>query len=363
MLNQLKNLAYRLLADPRVRGIYQRTTSLLLRVGSSNRAASHSYHTVAPLAFSREQHAVLAGRLAYYQNLDQPRRTAVQLRRNIHRLEKGLLMRPPRPLFATDYIGETVEFFEAVMEAPADLEQDNQEICWATDVLEAYFERTAGQAAIADARTRFESARATGAPDEEKRVPYHRNADPLAVSYDDFLALNMRRRSVRWFLEEPVPRELIDKALLAARQAPTACNRMPYEFRLYDDPDLVGTVAAIPFGTGGYAENIPTIAVVTGRLDSYFSPRDRHAVYIDSSLASMAFMLALETVGLASCAINWPDFEPLERKMQRTLGLELHERPIMLIAIGYADPNGLVAYSQKKELGSFRSYNRIGSGD
>ena len=77
----------------------------------------------------------------------------------------------------------------------------------------------------------------------------------------------------------------------------------------------------------------------------------------------MAFMLALETVGLASCAINWPDFEPLERKMQRTLGLELHERPIMLIAIGYADPNGLVAYSQKKELGSFRSYNRIGSGD
>jgi hypothetical protein len=57
--------------------------------------------------------------------------------------------------------------------------------------------------------------------------------------------------------------------------------------------------------------------------------------------------------------INWPDFEPLERKMQKLLHLTVDERPIMLMAIGYADSDSMVAYSQKKPLDNIRSYNRI----
>jgi hypothetical protein len=57
--------------------------------------------------------------------------------------------------------------------------------------------------------------------------------------------------------------------------------------------------------------------------------------------------------------INWPDFEPLERKMAKTLGLEPHERVIMLMAVGYADPTGMVAYSQKKDLDVLRSFNPL----
>ncbi len=68
----------------------------------------------------------------------------------------------------------------------------------------------------------------------------------------------------------------------------------------------------------------------------------------DASLAAMQFMLALETLGLASCPINWPDIEPLERRMDRELGLPPHLRPVMLIALGYPDPKGGVPYSAKK---------------
>jgi nitroreductase len=60
--------------------------------------------------------------------------------------------------------------------------------------------------------------------------------------------------------------------------------------------------------------------------------------------------------------INWPDFEPLEMKMQKLLGLSFSERPIMLIAIGYADPEGKVAYSQKKSLENIRSFNKLAAG-
>jgi nitroreductase len=103
-------------------------------------------------------------------------------------------------------------------------------------------------------------------------------------------------------------------------------------------------------GTVGFAENIPALAVVVGDLSCYQEYRDRHLIYIDASLAAMQFMLALEALGLASCPINWPDIESREQSMQKLLALPVYHRPVMLIAIGYAAPTALVAYSQKKEL-------------
>jgi hypothetical protein len=43
--------------------------------------------------------------------------------------------------------------------------------------------------------------------------------------------------------------------------------------------------------------------------------------------------------------------------MAAAIGLEADERPVMCIAVGYPDPDGLVAYSQKKPLGQLRRYN------
>ena len=86
-------------------------------------------------------------------------------------------------------------------------------------------------------------------------------------------------------------------------------------------------------GTSGYSYNIPSIVVVVGDLSSYFSERDRHVIYIDASLAAMTFMLTLETMGLSSCPINWPDIEKLERKMKKKLSLKSYERPVMLISV------------------------------
>jgi nitroreductase len=71
----------------------------------------------------------------------------------------------------------------------------------------------------------------------------------------------------------------------------------------------------------------------------------------------MALVFALETLGLSSCCINWPDVEAQEREMERLLGLEPDERPVMLIAIGYPDPDALVPASGKKSLDSLRRYD------
>ena len=72
------------------------------------------------------------------------------------------------------------------------------------------------------------------------------------------------------------------------------------------------------------------------------------------------FVFALEAQGLGSCCLNWPDLERQERRMDTLLRLEPDERVIMLVALGYPDPEGLVAYSQKKPLDELRSYNITG---
>lgn len=94
-----------------------------------------------------------------------------------------------------------------------------------------------------------------------------------------------------------------------------------------------------------------------GNLDAYFDERDRHTIYIDASLASMAFILALETLGLSSCGINWPDIEARERKMETRLTLKKHQRALMLMAVGYPDPEGMVAFSEKRSLEQLRKFN------
>jgi hypothetical protein len=43
--------------------------------------------------------------------------------------------------------------------------------------------------------------------------------------------------------------------------------------------------------------------------------------------------------------------------MAELLNLDPDERPVMLVAIGYPDPDGLVANSTKKSLSQLRTYN------
>lgn len=356
MLNRLKHLAKDLLSITWVRRSYDLVNRATLESFGSSRILTYFYYLVAFLTFNREQAAVLRGRRDYYRNKHRFRASHVELRRNIHRLEKGLIMRPRRDVFARDYVIETIEFYEDAVRqtksAPGTMEES--ELRWAKDVLSEYFAVVdATDPVIAAARQRFENITTPVADPEH--IPYVKRT-LSDVDYGSFESLVVQRRSVRWYEQKPVPRELTDKALLLARQAPTACNRLPYEFRIFDDPQRAREVAGIPFGSAGYSENVPAVAVVVGKLESYFSPRDRHAIYIDGSLAAMQFMLALETLGLSSSVINWPDFEPLERKMQKRLGLKLTDRVVMLIAFGYADPEGKVPYSAKKELDTFRTF-------
>ncbi|RFF28900.1 nitroreductase family protein [Wenzhouxiangella sediminis] len=360
MLEFIKGIVESLAQFRAVRRAHYYAVRGTLEIFASNRLLATLYATLAFPTFNREQYAVLRGRRDYYRSLSARSRRSAELRRSIHRIEKGLSMRPLRSRFAEGYIADAVEQYRRCLRSGGESEKgpDKQELRWAQDVLRRYFKTVEVTSVTEQA---FRTFKRTEQPDSDgdENAPYPAGNRPACpFGHEDFHQLALRRRSIRWFLQEPVPRSLIDKALTSAGLSPTACNRQPYEFMIYDEPELVKRVASVPFGTKGYAQQIPALAVVVGNLDNYASPRDRHAIYIDSSLATMSFLLGLETLGLSSTVINWPDFEPLELRMQRLLGLESSQRVTMLVGFGYPDPEGLVPYSGKKGLEYFRSFNR-----
>ena len=338
------------------RAFLERVDRRLLPVAALGQTLSALYFTLANPRFRREQQAVLAGRLAY-----ERRAAAVSdplLRRNIHRLEKGLIMKPRQRVFARDYIGETVAAYERAERSDT---ADPTECRWAHDVLSQFFSVVEDAPEIARARLQFATTlafRESATFTESREVDDHSSWAPFlrtegtraTVDYEAFIGLCRQRRSVRWFTTAAVPNELIEQAIAAAVQAPSACNRQPYFFRFFERHEDASRIADIAMGTTGYAQQIPALIVVLGDLSCFPHERDRHLPYIDGALAAMQLMLALETLGLGSCPINWPDIEHLERRMAEELQLPRWIRPIMLLAVGYPDPLGGIAFSAKKPV-------------
>lgn len=340
----------------RIFRVRQKLSEAYLRVAPINALTSLIYYSLFDGGFLREQRAVLAGKKAHLVSAAEISPIRYTLRRNIHRLEKALVMRPRRPVFALDYIGETVSAYGEIVQRDHEVPERAGEIQWFTNVLEVYFSSIESHPLTSGLKEVFEKAREHAQSVGQGCVPYPRSSiEQSSISYDMLFRLYRQRRSTRWFLDEPVPRDVLDKAVLAALQSPSACNRQPFQFRIIDGP-AVKQIASIPMGTSGYSGNIPVIVAVVGSLDAYFDERDRHVIYVDGALASMSFMLALETLGLASCPINWPDIEDRERAMDKALDLKPWERPIMLMAVGKPDPTGGIPYSEKAPLSCMRRY-------
>ncbi|WP_394146926.1 nitroreductase family protein [Shewanella atlantica] len=357
----MKTIARRLLPTDlkkTIRTLFSKFDSLLLGILSkplflAHPGLSNSLYRLFNGKFNREQQAVLAGRLAYIANTGVGENSSALLRRNTHRLEKGLSMQPRREVFAEEFIVETANCFSQCVTADRICEQ---ELKWAEDVLNSYFSSVTHTANIAEAYGIFSQACQSGeSVCEQLSVPYeYQELTKSEIDTDAFTALCKQRRAVRWFTNQQIADADINRAIEIASLAPSACNRQPFEFYVANDRELAPSIAKFAGGTSGFVDNIPCTIVVVGDLSAYPAERDRHVIYIDGSLAAMQLMLALETMGLSSCPINWPDLDVPEQKMAKRLGLKAYERPIMLIAVGYAAPEGMIPFSQKKRAGVLR---------
>lgn len=279
-----------------------------------------------------------------------------RLRRYTHMIEKGLSHRSTKAEFGINYIERAVnQYSRLAMSSSIASSSVREELQWSHDVLFRYFEymKDSETPALLNAKDVF--YRVPKKLDDMGFSPQLR-IDAPAVDITALTNLGLRRRSVRFYLDIPVPVEKINAALTFASLSPSACNRQPYRIFYFDEPEKVRKISSLAPGAVSFANGIPAIAVIVGDFSAYEFEKDRSAIYVDGAMASMCLILGLEVQGLSSCCLNWPQSSGLNDKAAEVLRLKPWERIVMMLAIGYPDESVQVPFSQKhkpQELGRF----------
>lgn len=184
-----------------------------------------------------------------------------------------------------------------------------------------------------------------------------------------------KRRTVRDFSTDPVPRRLIELAIQSASTAPSGAHRQPWRFVAISDPATKARIreaaeeeerqsylggrmpqewldALAPIGTDWNKPHLvdaPWIVVVFAEL---FGVRDdgtkRKNYYVKESvgLACGLFIEALHEMGLATLT-HTPS--PMEF-LRQILGRPSNEKPFILFPVGYAAADAKVPNLRRKSL-------------
>ncbi len=195
-----------------------------------------------------------------------------------------------------------------------------------------------------------------------------------------FRELASKRRSVRDFSGEPVPREVIEQCLLAAGSAPSGANRQPWHFCVVANSAIKKQIregaeqeerefyqrrapddwleALAPLGTDDkkpFLETAPFLIVVFAEkygLDDKGNKQKNYYVPESVGIATGVLINALHHAGLATLTHT-----PSPMKFLNTI---LHrpqrEKPTMILVVGYPAPDARVPDIKRKTLAEIASF-------
>lgn len=182
-----------------------------------------------------------------------------------------------------------------------------------------------------------------------------------------------RRRTVREFSDEPVPFEMIEKAILTAGTAPSGANLQPWRFVVVKDAEIKKKIRAAaekeefesyhgrmsekwlrrlaPLGTDEHKPflEIAPYLIVVFRITSFVEDGETEPTYYSQESVGIAvglLLAALHNMGLATLT-HTPS--PM-RFLQEILGRPKNEVPFVLIPVGYPAPDAKVPDIKRKEL-------------
>lgn len=190
-----------------------------------------------------------------------------------------------------------------------------------------------------------------------------------------------RRRTVREFSDEPVSREVIDACLWAAGSAPSGANLQPWHFAVVSDAECKRRIrveaekeehefyhgrapkewldALSPLGTDEHKPFLETAPV----LIAIFA--QTHGVLPDGRTVKHYY--AVESVGIATgmliTALHQAGLATLTHTpspmgfLNEILGRPRHERPFLLLVVGFPAADARVPVLSKKPLAEIASFH------
>jgi nitroreductase len=166
---------------------------------------------------------------------------------------------------------------------------------------------------------------------------------------------------MRYYSQKPVPREILDRCLEAARLAPSACNSQPWTFLVIDDREKIKEIAKKTmsglYRMNAFVETAPVLIVVITERSVYAARMGgtlRNVKYslIDIGIACDHLTLQATELGLGTCWLGWFN----EKQMKKVLGLPKSVKIDVALSLGYPDENAPPREKKRKSLEDIRRY-------
>ena len=189
-------------------------------------------------------------------------------------------------------------------------------------------------------------------------LPYYSDDERIRRSSNYYQQLKTRR-TCRDFAETPVPRAVIEAALLVAGTAPSGANHQPWHFAVVSSPDKKSALrkaaeaeerefyagkashewidALAPLGTDEdkpYLETAPYLIVIFGqRRGGLYPGDDKQNYYVNESvgIATGFLIAALHDAGLATLTHTPNPMKFLNEICERPA----NEKPVMVLVVGH----------------------------
>ncbi len=212
----------------------------------------------------------------------------------------------------------------------------------------------------------------------------HPEAEMLARAEAFYRDMN-RRRTTRHFSRDPVPRRLVELAMLTAGTAPSGAHRQPWRFVAIDDPAIKAQLRAAaeaeeyetysrrltdewraalhPLGTDHVKPHLTDAPwVVVLFAEKYGVAADGSHVknyYVDESvgIAAGLFLAAVHTMGLVTLT-HTPN--PMSF-LRDALGRGANEKPVLVMPVGYPAADARVPDLKRLPGDAYIQWNVSGS--
>jgi len=213
-------------------------------------------------------------------------------------------------------------------------------------------------------------------------LPEYREYPPeeMVLRASELLSEMHRRRSVRQFSDRAVPLEVITSCLMTAGSAPSGANLQPWHFVVITDPEVKHQIrvaaereehefyhhrapkawleALAPLGTDEhkpYLETAPFLIAIFSQSYGVRSDgrRVKHYYAKESVGIATGFLIAaLHHAGLV-CLTHTPS--PMGF-LKKVLNRPAHERPFLLLVVGYPAEDAVVPNIGRKSLQEIASF-------
>jgi len=197
---------------------------------------------------------------------------------------------------------------------------------------------------------------------------------------ESFYLQMSKRRSVRDFSDQPIPPSVLEHAILAAGSAPSGANMQPWHFVVVQNPEIKKRIrlaaekeerelydhrasdewldALAPLGTDAdkpFLETAPALIAIFLKKVTIDVDGTKHKNYYTPEsvgIATGVLITALHQAGLATLTHTPSPMKFLTEILQRPS----HERPFLLLVVGYPAEGTLVPNIQRLPLSDIATF-------